>query len=85
MQQKIKVLTGNINRKICKAKTGENVKCANTAEAIMLYTMAKRYGVDVSRRNSNVFFHSEIDREKYKWVSGEPAKTNVKPSLGSVE
>lgn len=85
MPEKIKVLTGNTNRKICKAKIGDNVKCSNLAEAVMLYTMAKRYGVDVSRRNSNVFFHSEIDSKKYKWVSGEPAKKHVEPTLRSVE
>lgn len=28
---------------------------------------------------------SEIDREKYEWMSGKPAKSNVKLSLGSVE
>jgi hypothetical protein len=85
MTEKIKLLTGNINRKICKAKTGDTIKCSNLAEAVMLYTMAKRYGIDVSRRNAQVKFHSEIDRTKYEWVSGEPKKSNIKPSLGSVE
>lgn len=85
MPEKIKVLTGNINRKICKAKTGDTVKCSSLAEAIMLCTMAKRYGVDVSRRFAHVKFHSEIDRTKYEWLSGEPAKTNIQPTLRSVE
>jgi hypothetical protein len=84
-RSKMITLSGNINRKIFNAKTGNKIKTKTVNEAHSIYVQAKKLGVDVTRRGCDLVFHGEIDKLKYEWTSGEPAKATQKPSLRSVE
>lgn len=84
MQGKI-LISGNINRKIWNAKIGTVLKCTTLGEAKLICNMARKMNVETSRRGATVYFYSELNRDKYLWTSGEPAKPTHKPTLRSVE
>ncbi len=83
MPEKI-ILSGKVYGRIWRQKKGL-MECTSITEAEIIRVMANKIGLKPMRRGSNLRFDETIDKKRYEWMPSEPAKTNIQPTLRSVE